>query len=104
MCGCGCDLAAMLAIEQAKAGHVRAGQACDADAGTVGGGACTCNPCRCGKERADDVTAVTVGTAAGPKDRSGWATFVRAVQGLLLRYADGPGAARTTTHERFEAR
>lgn len=99
MCGCGCDLAAMLAIEQANAA-----QACTSGEGTAGGGACTCNPCCCGKERAGDVTAVTVGSAAGLKDRGGWATFMRAVQGLLLRYADGPGAARTTTHERFEAR
>lgn len=99
MCGCGCDLAAMLAIEQAEAGRPRG-----PDEGMAGGGACTCNPCRCGKERAEDVTAVTVVAAAGLEDRGGWATFVRAVQGLLLAYADGPGAARTTTHERFEAR
>ena len=99
MCGCGCDLAAMLAIEQANAAHAYRG-----DASGVASAGCTCNPCRCGKERAGDVTAVTVGTAAGLKDRGGWATFVRAVQGLLLRYADGPGAARIETHERVEAR
>lgn len=95
MCGCGCDLAAMLAIERAKAGLD-----CAADGGSV----CTCKSCCCGNERAGDVTMVTVDTSHRPEDRGGWAGIVRTVQGLLLRYASGTGGARIDSHERFEAR